>query len=70
MDRLTDDEGRILELVGREPQRRERDLVGDALHLDTMVSLVRERLATATLERTFVPGETNKRCYTYDLDCP
>ena len=53
MDRLTDDQRRLLELLAGSANGVSEKLLVMRFTLDVMVGLVRERLATATLERTF-----------------
>jgi hypothetical protein len=57
MDRLTDDERRVLELLAGSANGVSETLLVTRFALDMMVGLVRERLATATLERTFTAGK-------------
>jgi hypothetical protein len=59
MERLTDDERRLLELLATSANGVSDALLGLAhgFTLDMMAGLVRERLATATLERTFAGGK-------------
>jgi hypothetical protein len=57
MDRLTDDERRLLELLAGSANGVSETLLVTRFTLNTMVGLVRERLATATLERTFTTGK-------------
>jgi hypothetical protein len=57
MDRLTDDERRLLELLAGSANGVSETLLVTRFTLDMTVGLVRERLATATLERTFTAGK-------------
>jgi len=57
MDRLTDDERRLLLLLAERPNGVSEALLVTRFTLDMMVGLVRERLATATPERTFTAGK-------------
>jgi hypothetical protein len=53
MDRLTDDQRRLLELLAGSANGVSEKLLVMRFTPDVMVGLVRERLATVTLERTF-----------------
>jgi hypothetical protein len=53
MDRLTDDERRLLDLLAGSANGVSETLLLTRFTRDMMAGLVRERLATATLERTF-----------------
>jgi hypothetical protein len=57
MDRLTDDERRLLDLLAGSANGVSETLLVTRFALDMMVGLVRERLATATLERTLTAGK-------------
>jgi hypothetical protein len=57
MDRLTDDERWLLELLAGSANGVSETLLVTRFTLDMMVGLVRERLATATPERTFTAGK-------------
>ena len=54
MDRLTDDERRLLDLLAGSVNGVSETLLGTRFTRDMMVGLVRERLTKATLERTFI----------------
>jgi hypothetical protein len=57
MDRLTADERRLLELLAGSANGVSETLLVTRFTFDKMVGLVHERLATATLERTFTAGK-------------
>jgi hypothetical protein len=57
VDRLTDDERRMLELLAGSANGVSETLLVTRFTMDVMVGLVHERLATATLERTFIVGK-------------
>jgi hypothetical protein len=57
MDRLSEDDRRLLELLAGSANGVSEALLVTRFPIDTMVGLVRERLATTTLERTFIGGK-------------
>jgi hypothetical protein len=57
MDRLTEDERRMLELMARTANGVSETLLVTRFTTDMVIGLVHERLASATLERTFIAGK-------------